>query len=520
MPLISETDAWLALEHLRDQMRGTVLDDLFRADPRRPETCAVDLGDLYVDYSRQHLNEAVIGALERLAETAGLAGFLKRMITGETVNISENRAALHSASRGTDSGKASVSAAVRTADERLESFVDAVHDGTIENASRKRFRSVISIGIGGSELGPSLALHALREGCAEKLDVRFCGNIDGIAFSRAVGGLDPSETLVVVISKSFTTLETATNAEAAKRWMQAGVGAAWAENFAIVSANTDAASSFGVAADRVFPMWDWVGGRYSLWSAVGLPVALAYGWPAFVAIRDGARQMDQHVLHAPLRDNAPVMMALLTVWNASFMGYAAEACVPYDTRLSLFVDHLQQLEMESNGKRVTQSGDVVDYATQPIIFGGIGVNAQHAFFQQLHQGTTAAPVDFLIPATVPAGAKACRDMLAASALAQADALAFGRENVEQPHRHYPGNRPSTLIIYKDLSPVVLGKLIALYEHKTAAAAAIWGINPFDQWGVELGKTLSTDIRPMLSEDAVATPSLAPAITAIRRMRKP
>lgn len=501
-------------------MRGTSLNDLFRADPGRPETYAVDLGDLYVDYSRQHLNDAVIAALERLAEAAGLAGFLERMATGEIVNISEGRAALHSASRGTDSGKAPVSDAIRAADTQMESFVAAVHDSTIRSTAGKPFRAVVAIGIGGSELGPNLALDALREALPQKLDVRFCGNIDGIAFSRAFGGLDPSETLVVVISKSFTTSETAANAEGAKRWMQTGVGEAWAENFAVISANVEAASKFGVAPDRVFPMWDWVGGRYSLWSAVGLPVALAYGWAAFAAIRNGARQMDQHMLNAPLRENAPVLMALLTVWNASFMGYAAEACVPYDTRLSLLVDHLQQLEMESNGKRVTQSGAVVDYATQPIVFGGIGVNSQHAFFQQLHQGTTAAPVDFLIPARVPEGEETFRDMLAAAALAQADALAFGRENIEQPHRHHPGNRPSTLIIYKDMTPALLGKLIALYEHKTAAAAAIWGINPFDQWGVELGKTLSTGIRPMLSGKEAPTPSLAPAISAIRRMRTP
>ena len=520
MSLISETDAWRVLEQLRDQMRGVSLDEMFRADPRRAENHAVDLGDLYVDYSRQHLNEAVMAALERLAEAADLAGFLHRMVTGDAVNISEDRAALHSASRGTDSGKVPVSDAISATDARLQSFVAAVHDGTIKDASGKPFRAVVAIGIGGSELGPNLVLDALREGLPKKLDVRFCGNIDGIAFSRAFGGLDPSETLVVVISKSFTTSETAANAEGAKRWMQAGVGEDWAENFAVVSANVQAASKFGVAPDRVFPMWDWVGGRYSLWSAVGLPVALAYGWSAFAAIRDGARQMDQHMLNAPLRENAPVMMALLTVWNASFMGYGAEACVPYDTRLSLLVDHLQQLEMESNGKRVTQSGRLVDYATQPIVFGGIGVNSQHAFFQQLHQGTTAAPVDFLIPAKVPEGEEAFRDMLAAAALAQADALAFGRENNEQPHRHYPGNRPSTLIIYKDMNPVILGKLIALYEHKTAAAAAIWGINPFDQWGVELGKTLSAGIRPMLSGKEAPTPSLAPVIAAIRRMRTP
>ena len=520
MSLISETEAWRTLNHLQSQMRGVSLHDLFRTAPERSVSYALAVDDLYIDFSRQRLNDDVLTALLQLAETADVQGFLQRMVRGDVINSSEGRAVLHTQSRGTASGHPALAKETADADQRLQSFTDAVHIGKIRSATGQPFRHVVAIGIGGSELGPALALDALRDGVTRKLDVRVLGNIDGIAFKRAFDGLDPSDTLVVVISKSFTTPETATNADLARLWMQHGIGDKWADNFAVVSANIAAASKFGVTAERVFPMWDRVGGRYSLWSAVGLPVALAFGWSVFCEIRDGARAMDKHVLEAPLRENAAAILALLMVWNASFLGYAAEACVPYDTRLALLVDHLQQLEMESNGKRVTLAGEAVDFATQPVVFGGVGVNVQHAFFQQLHQGTTSAPLDILLPATAPTGDSAVHEQLVAAALAQVDALAFGRENLDEPHRHYPGNRPSTLIVYKDLRPAVFGKLVALYEHKTAIAGAVWGINSFDQWGVELGKVLSREIAPMLADPTTATSSLAPVIGAIRRMQKP
>lgn len=519
MSLISETAAWQTLLHAREQMRGTSLADLFAADVRRAETHALDLGDLYIDFSRQLVSDEALVGLRGLAESAGVGEFLGRMAEGGIVNVSEGRAALHTAVRGTG-GEESVRDACREIDTQLQTFVRGIHDGTIVSASGTPYRAVVAIGIGGSELGPVLALDALRDSLGMKLDVRVCGNIDGTAFRRAFDGFDPAATLVLVISKSFTTMETQANAERARAWMQKGVGERWAENFAAVSANIAEVEKFGISKARTFPMWDWVGGRYSLCSAVGLPVALAFGWAAFAEIRAGAAEMDRHLLSAPVSENAPLMMALLTVWNASFMGFAAEACVPYDTRLQRLVGHLQQLEMESNGKRVTQGGVAVDYNTQPVVFGSIGVNAQHAFFQQLHQGMTPTPVDILLPARSAAGDEPLHDLLISGALAQADALAFGRENVVEPHRHYPGNRPSTVIVYNDMTPRILGKLIALYEHKTVCAGALWGINPFDQWGVELGKTLGDSILHVLDEIDSAPSSLVPLLGVLRRMRQP
>ena len=510
MPLISDTDAWKNLNELRDQMLGVPLADLFDADHARASGCAIDLGGLYVDFSRQRVSAEVLVGLAALAETADASGFIERMARGETVNLSEDRPALHMQVRRTPGDGA---------DERLKAFAERVRVGDIPSASGVPFTAVLAIGIGGSELGPALVLDALGDAYGGAMDVRMCANIDGTAFRRATDGLDPATTLVIVISKSFRTMETQANAERAAIWMQGAVGGDWAKNFCAVSANVEEAGKFGIGEDRVFAMASGVGGRFSLWSAVGLPVALAFGWDVFQQLRTGAAEMDAHALSAPTRQNAPMMLALLTVWNASFLGYGAEACVPYDTRLRKLVDHLQQLEMESNGKRVTQEGYPVDYPTQPAVFGGIGLNAQHAFFQQLHQGVISAPVDILVPARAPTGDEAQHDLLISSALAQADALAFGRENIEQPHRHYPGNRPSTVIVYDALTPGMLGKLIALYEHKTAFAGAIWGINPFDQWGVELGKKLSDSILPMLSDADGAPASLAPLINAVNRMRQ-
>lgn len=517
MSLISQTVAWRELLKTRDRLQGETIGAMFAADAGRAEKLSLDLGDIYLDFARQRIDDQALNALLTLADTAGVSDFMKRMASGDPVNSTENRAALHTASRGYRSKRAEVSEAVETGDKALRAFVEGVHNGEIKTSGGEPFKSVVAIGIGGSELGPALALDALKDDADEKLDVRVCGNIDGIAFKRAFRGLDPARTMVIVISKSFTTLETTLNARRARAWMQDVLGDGWIDQFVGVSANLDETAKFGIKKDRVFAIHDWVGGRYSLWSAVGLPVALAFGWSVFSEIRKGAREMDEHTLSAPIAKNAPAILALLTIWNASFLGYQAEACAPYDTRLAILISHLQQLEMESNGKRVTHDGIDVDYPTQPVVFGGVGVNVQHAFFQQMHQGTTPAPIDFLIPAKAPTGDERSHGLLLADALAQADALAFGRENIDEPHRHHPGNRSSTLLLYKDLSPKILGKLIALYEHKTAIAGAIWGINSFDQWGVELGKRLSGGIRPMVQDDSPPTSSLAPIIASIRRM---
>ncbi len=510
MPVPSNTPAWQAVEEAAAKVRQTHLAELFAADRLRGSTFSAGFGDLHLDYSRQRLTDTARDALFDLAATADVSGALKRMMAGVAVNGTENRAALHTACRGTPAAERDVAGAVSAADAQLEAFVHEALAGP--------FRTAVVLGIGGSELGPALCVDALRDAELPMMAVRFCANADGIAWARATRDLSPAETLLVVVSKSFTTQETALNAAAAKAWLQAELGDGWADHVAVVSANLEATASFGVAPERVFPMWDWVGGRYSLWSAVGLPIALAYGWGAFQDLREGAAVMDAHAAEADAAENLPVLMALLSVWNTVALGYRAEACVPYDTRLQLLVPHLQQLQMESNGKGVTTAGAPVDGPTQPVVFGGIGTNAQHAFFQQLHQGTVAAPVDILLPATPPTDDAAFHDALISNGIAQADALAFGRVNDAAPHRDYPGNRPVSVLLYRDMNTRVLGQLIALYEHKTVAAAALWDINPFDQWGVELGKALSKNLIPVVSGAADPNEIDAPLIAALRTLR--
>lgn len=517
MVLISDTLSWQRLVECAAASDDLHLTDLFDSDIERGARMAVDLEDIYADFSRQRIDADTLNALINLAEEAGVPDFLRRMMAGEMVNGTEQRAALHTACRGTPTSDPDIHDQVSACDARMKSFVDAVHAGKIKTASGKPFQNVVSIGVGGSELGPLLALDALSDAGDEKMTVRICGNIDGIAFNRAFDGLDPAETLVLVTSKSFTTQETGLNARRARAMFEAALGDGWKGHFAAISANVPAAEEFGIDPERVFPMWDWVGGRYSVWSAVGMPVALAYGWDAFMDLRAGARDIDTHVLNAPISENLPILMALFTVWNTDFLDIRAEACVPYDTRLQLLPNYLQQLEMESNGKRVTRDGTPVAYRTQPAVFGGIGTNVQHAFFQQLHQGTIPAAVDIMVMARAVGSDRDMHDALTANAMAQADALAFGRTNTDDGHKHYPGNLPSTVLMYRDMNARTLGKLLAIYEHKTVAAACIWGINPFDQWGVELGKQLSADLEPVLKEEQETPARLQAFIDARKRL---
>lgn len=518
MAPISDTDIWQSLSDLSTKAEGSRLSEMFDGDPDRANRMAVDLGDIHVDFSRQRVTPNVMSALTVLASQAGVADFLSRMAAGEVVNTTDDRAALHTACRGTPGANSDINRQISDCNDRLKAFVDDVRSEAITGSSGKPFRNVVSIGVGGSELGPLLAVDALAETDTEAMTVRICSNIDGISYDRAFNGLDLSETLVIVTSKSFTTQETLLNGHRAKTDMQMALGDNWGTHMVAISANVPAAEEFGIAPDRVFPMWDWVGGRYSIWSAIGLPVALAYGWQTFADLRDGARQIDEHTLSAPVSENVPVLMALFCVWNTNFLNILAEACVPYDTRLQLFPNYLQQLEMESNGKRVTVDGISVPYNTQPVVFGGIGTNVQHAFFQQLHQGTVSAAVDIMISALPTSDDGSMHDALSSNALAQADALAFGRPDAANAHRDYPGNLPSTVIMYRNLDARTLGKLIAIYEHKTVAAACIWGINPFDQWGVELGKKLSGELEPILGGSAIAPDRLIPFLNALNRMR--
>lgn len=518
MALVSNSKTWQKLSGLALGSRSEHLSELFENDSMRAERMAIDLGDIFFDFSRQRINADVMGALTDLATELDVLGFFSRMVAGEPVNVVENRAALHTACRGTLAADPAIHEQIAVCDAQMKAFVEGVWSGAITTSSGRPFRNVISVGVGGSELGPLLTLDALSDRLPQEMTVGVCGNVDGTAYDRAFSNLDMSETLIIVTSKSFTTLETAMNAARAKTEMQQVIGPEWASHFVAITANASAAQEFGIADDRIFPVWDWVGGRYSIWSAVGLPMALAFGWDTFAELREGAREIDEHALTAPVAENIPILMALFTIWNTNFLDVRAEACVPYDTRLQLFSDYLKQLEMESNGKRVTTAGVEVPYRTQPIVFGGIGSDAQHAFFQQLHQGTDSVALDFLVFATPVGNGKNMHNVLTANAIAQADAMAFGRSDKSNMHRYASGNQPSSILMYKDLDARMLGKLIALYEHKTVAAACILDINPFDQWGVQLGKDLTGDLEPIFAGDASAPDRLQRFVTVFNRMR--
>jgi glucose-6-phosphate isomerase len=390
--------------------------------------------------------------------------------------------------------------------------VAAVHDGTLRGATGQRFQAVLNIGIGGSDLGPRMAAEALTMTDGGVMAAHYLSNVDGHAFASLARRLDPATTLVLVASKTFTTQETMANAAAARAWLAGALGeAAVGAHFAALSTNQRAAAAFGIAAERVFGFRDWVGGRYSLWSTVGLSIALAAGWDQFQALLDGAWAMDCHFRDAPLEDNLPVILGLVGVWHVNALGYRAQAILPYDARLHRFAAHLQQLEMESNGKSVLLDGGAVGTATCPVIFGEPGTDAQHSFMQLIHQGTSVIPVDFLLAAQAEHGRDGAHRILAANAFAQAEALLAGKTRAQveaemraagadeatiaavAPHRVFPGNRPSTTILFRRLDAFTLGRLVALYEHKVAVQGCLWGINSFDQWGVELGKVLASGV---------------------------
>ncbi len=508
----SENPAWKSLAAHALRMSERHLRDLFVENPKRSAVFSVDLGDIYVDFSRERIDTDVLAGLLALAEAADVPAFLGRMLSGGMVNESERRSALHAALRGSGPKELNVDGhnirgEIARVDARVRNLIERIAAGEIKGYGGK-IDTVLVLGIGGSEYGPAFVLDALQESITGPR-VRFVGNIDGVTLDRALAGVDPSRTLAVLISKSFETTETKLNWAALKARHPKLPALA-------VTANILAARQAGFADGDVFPIWDWVGGRYSLWSAVGLPIALALGWPAFEALRAGAAEMDRHLLTAPVRENAPLLMGLIGVWNATFLGARSRAVIPYDSRLSAFIPYLQQLEMESNGKNVTQEGETVGYPTAPVRFGAVGTNAQHTFFQMLHQGTDMIPVDFLVPAVAATNDAGLHPTLLVNALAQADALMAGRPDVpkDQPYRAFGGNRPSTVVLYGKLDARVLGKLIALYEHRTAVEGALWDVNSFDQWGVELGKKMAVEIEPMLKGEKKPTPSLAALIARL------
>jgi glucose-6-phosphate isomerase len=515
--------AWTALKAAAEADARVRIRDLFDAEPDRLDGLTFEACGLSLDLSKQPWSRAGATAAVELAVLAGVEAARERLFAGAIVNRTEDRAAMHMALRapaGSDFEAAGqpVSEEIEDVRDAMQDFVAAVRSGMAGGATGKPFKAVLHIGIGGSDLGPRLIWEALRPLNSDIL-LRFAANIDGAEFAAAVAGLDPEETLVVVVSKTFTTQETLANARAAKAWLEAKLGKGKADShLAAVSANPAEAGRFGVPEDRVFAFRDWVGGRYSIWSAVGLSCAIGLGWPAFEGLLAGAAAMDDHFRDAPPDANMPVMLALAHVFNRNGLDRPLRAVVPYARRLALFPSYLQQLEMESNGKRVTQGGLPVTQATAAAVFGDAGTNGQHAFFQLLHQGTDVIPVDFIALAEDHEGPREHRNMLLANAIAQAEALMIGQDNAREPHRHFPGDRPSSFILMDRLSPETLGALIALYEHKTFVEGVLWDIDSFDQWGVELGKVLAgTVLRELDGGDGPGhDPSTAALIARLGR----
>jgi glucose-6-phosphate isomerase len=494
---------------------GTHLRDLFAADAHRGERLVLDACGLHVDYSKQRISDETLSLLIGLAEACGLRQRIDAMFSGEKINSTEHRAVLHVALRAPQGEKIhyegrDVVPDVHEVLGRMAAFSKQIRGGTWKGHTGKPIRAVVNVGIGGSDLGPVMAYEALRHVADRQLTFRFVSNVDGTDFVEATRDLDPAETLFVISSKTFTTQETMANARSAREWLLAKLGdpAAVARHFVAVSTNAAEVSAFGIDTANMFGFWDWVGGRYSMDSAIGLSTMLAIGPEAFTELLTGFHAMDTHFRTAPFARNLPVLHGLLAVWNTTFLGAHTIAVLPYDQYLKRFPAYLQQLTMESNGKRVTLDGRVIDdYQTSPIFWGEPGTNGQHSFYQLIHQGTRTIPCDFIGFARSDNPIGRHHDLLMSNVFAQAEALAFGKtadevraEGVAEtlvPHKTFPGNRPSTTILAERLTPRVLGSLVALYEHSVFTQGCIWGVNPFDQWGVELGKVLANRIIPEL-----------------------
>lgn len=505
---LSRSPAWQALLRHRDNTGAIDLLSLFRDNPDRAKEFRLETDHLVVDFSRQKISNETLSLLQALAEQQGVQASIHNLIAGARVNTTENRPALHTALRSEAEklivDNENIMDGVRDGLLAMANMVEAIHRGEIRGSTGKPFRTVINLGIGGSDLGPRLAVQALRPFRQSELDVRFVANIDYQDLQSNLAGADPETTLFILASKSFTTLETLTNARSAIDWLQQGGCNNIFRHFIGVTANPGAAVDFGIMPDRVLEFGAWVGGRYSLWSTIGLPIALSVGMEYFIRMLAGARYMDEHFVEAPLAENIPSTLALIDIWNTSFLDAETLAVIPYDHGLSLLPDYLSQMMMESNGKNVTRSGTPVDYNTEMVIWGAAGTNAQHAFFQLLHQGTRNIPVEFLVGVNANSGHPGHQLKLVANCLAQGEALMLGRDSVAgEPWRHFPGNRPSTTILYDRLTPYVLGQLLALYEHRTFVQACLWDINAFDQWGVELGKELAKVIIDELESGKVS-----------------
>ena len=520
---LTELPEWQSLARHATRLQGISLRKLFADDPERAERLSLDAAGIHLDYSKHRVDAPALADLFALARVRGLADRIKALFSGEKINVTENRAVLHVALRaaaGADirvDGK-NVVPEVHAVLERMAAFAERVRSGAWTGHTGKRIRRIVNIGIGGSDLGPAMAYLALRSVSDRGLELRFVSNIDATDFAEAVRDADPAETLFVVCSKTFTTLETLENAQTARAWCLAKLGdpSAVAKHFVAVSTNATEVAKFGIDTANMFGFWDWVGGRYSVDSAIGLSLMLAIGGAGFQDFLAGFRAVDEHFKTTPFEQNLPVIMGVLGVFYNNFFGAESHAVLPYDQYLARFPAYLQQLDMESNGKRVDLAGRVVNYQTGPIIWGEPGTNGQHAFYQLIHQGTKLIPCDFIgfLKSENPIGKH--HDLLMANLFAQSEALAFGKtpeevraEGVAEAlvtHKTFPGDRPSSTLLLERMTPAALGKLIALYEHKVFVQGTIWGVNSFDQWGVELGKVLAKRIASEIDSDA------APALT--------
>ena len=521
------TPVWAELAAQAARLIIVPVPELFERDPRRLERFSRERAGLLMDFSRQRLDEIALAKLCQLADAVGLRERIEAMFRGERINTTEGRAVLHVALRqppGAALGGAQIEKLVMDERTRMLGFAQAVREGRIRGSAGQPFRLVVNIGIGGSDLGPAMAVQALHAYTAGAPRCEFVSNIDGVYLAQVLASADPATTLFIVCSKTFTTLETLTNARTARAWLAERLGeGAVPQHFAAVSVNTPAMNAFGVHPEYRFQMWDWVGGRYSIWSSIGVTLAIAIGEQHFRDFLAGGHELDEHFRTAPWAENLPALMGLTDVWNIDFLKLPTLAVLPYDDSLRRFPAYLQQLEMESNGKSVMLDGLLVECDTEAVIWGEAGNNGQHSFFQLLHQGRPRAALHFLMPARSSCGNQAQQNLAIASCLAQAEALTNGqsaetvRTDLEHqglpaaqidtliPHKINPGSRPLTLVLFRQLDPTTLGRLIALYEHSVLTQSVVWGINAFDQWGVELGKTLTKTIAPAVNDPAGGHP---------------
>ncbi|MDF3302076.1 glucose-6-phosphate isomerase [Streptomyces tropicalis] len=544
-PELTRRPEWTALkDHRAEAFREPSLRELFAADPGRAERLTVRVGDLLIDYSKHLVTDETLALLRELAVATDVFGLRDAMFRGERINVTERRAVLHTALRAAPDAVVEVDGRnvvpeVRAVLGRMADFAERVRSGAWTGHTGRRIRNVVNIGIGGSDLGPAMAYEALRAFTDRDMTVRFVSNVDGADLHEATRDLDPAETLFVVASKTFTTIETVTNATSARSWLLAGLGGdekAVARHFVALSTNAQEVTAFGIDADNMFEFWDWVGGRYSFDSAIGLSLMIAIGPEAFGEMLEGFRVVDEHFRTAPAEANAPLVLGLLGIWYGNFFDAQTHAVLPYSHYLSKFTAYLQQLDMESNGKSVQRDGRPVDWQTGPVVWGTPGTNGQHAYYQLIHQGTKLIPADFVGFAN-PVGElggelAAQHDLLMANFFAQTQALAFGRtpeevraEGVPEEliaHKTFRGNHPTTTVLAAGLTPSVLGQLVALYEHKVFVQGAVWNIDSFDQWGVELGKVLAKRVEPALTQ-GTDVPGLDPStqalVTAYRTLRK-